>query len=919
MFRIFMATSCTLLLGVVAHAQEVRSPIHERFASNEADEPVSFRQHVIPLLGRLGCNGRACHGSFQGQGGFRLSLFGYDFEADHNALTAGSAPRVDRDDPESSLMLQKPTLTISHKGGKRLEPGSWQYRVLMQWIRDGAKNDASEKLRFDHLSVEPSTLVFREPNETKPIKVIAHWSDGTAEDVTDLARFRSNDDSIVTISDHGVVTATGKGDTHVVAFYDNGVKPVQVILPVSDQLGARYPNVPTPTKIDALVVAKLRQSGIAPSDLCTDLEFLRRVSLDLTGSLPAPTEIEAFLADQSPDKRSRKIDELLQRPSYIAWWTTKLCDLTGNNGLFREARFGADYSHQWYDWIYRRVQENLGYDKIVSGIVLSVSRQPGQSFDDYNKEMSSYFTKEHPADFSKRATMPYYWARLNATKPEDKALGFSYSFLGVRLQCAQCHKHPFDQWTKRDFEQFTAFFPRIVYGTRPEDRAAYAKMEDVWKPMVDPVKGKPLDAILESQVREGTVIPWRELFVTKPGNPGNPKAASKPEPAKTPAKPPAKQAAKAPPRPKPVTAKLFNEQAITLDPSVDPREILLKWMLRPDNPYFARAFVNRVWSNYFNVGIVEPPDDMGLANPPSNAALLDYLADGFRQHHYDMKWLHREITMSRTYQLSWKPNDTNRLDTRNFSRAWPRRLPAEVAVDAISQATAATEALPAWRERVNQRAIGTGAGFSPRNKTKSGYALTVFGKPDRVFNCDCERSGEPGLLQTLFMLNDNEIQSLLNRKDGWISELTRRLGPPARPAQPVPGIDPKEAAAQVKVVANLKRRIGELKKAGKEEDAQALQRVLRAAQNNPPQPPVPKDGPKAKEIAKAAPASGQRAQPAEEQKLIREAYLRTVSRPPSDKELALARQYLKDSKSTALGMRDVLWALLNTNEFIANH
>jgi hypothetical protein len=884
-----------LWLAGPALAEEVTPPPSQRFAAEDGKETASFQRHVLPLMGRLGCSGRACHGSFQGRGGFRLSLFGYDFQKDHEALTAKDALRVDLKEPAESLILQKPTLTMQHKGGKRMEPGSWQYHLLLRWVRAGAKNDASDTIRLVKLSVAPEQHVFHKAGEKLPLRVIAHWSDGTAEDVTELARFRSNNDAVAAIDESGVVTAAGKGDTHVVAFYDNGVTPIPVVFPVSDLAGASYPDVPAPTKIDQLVGAKLRQCGIVPSELVGDAEFLRRVSLDLTGTLPTAAEIEAFLADGSADKRTRKIDELLSRPAYAMWWATRLCDYTGNSGLYREPRFGQDYFRQWYEWVHRRVQENVGYDKIVAGMVLATSRKPGQSLEDYSREMSSYLRADDPADFSRRETMPHFWSRLTIEDPKEKALSFSYSFLGVHLQCAQCHKHPFDQWTQKDFQQFTVFFDRIVYGTPLEDRERYVKMVEAVSPTPDGKGGKAAEAALATLAREGKVVPWHEVYIAPPGDTGKIKGVIKP-PAKQ--KPAARRTVK---------PKLLGDAELPADAPADLRGVLMTWLRRPDNPYFARAFVNRVWANYFNVGIIEPPDDLSLANPPSNAALLDYLTKGFVEHGYDMKWLHREIVTSRTYQQSWKPNDTNRLDARNFSHALPRRIHAEVLYDAIYQATASQQEIAVWQGQPEQRSIGAGMAANPKARGKYGNVLAVLGKPERRSNCDCERSNDPSLLQTLFLLNDREIQAMLTRPGSWVALLAQEHNPKPKPVKGDPGAgkikqgppSPEDQAARARVIANLERRIRELQKAGQDEDAASLRRVLQVVQQNASQ---------AKTHA-----------PQDEQRLIREAFLRTVSRAPTDKESALARDYFKESPSLDAGVRDLLWALINTDEFLVNH
>ncbi|WP_406700640.1 DUF1549 and DUF1553 domain-containing protein [Singulisphaera sp. Ch08] len=807
---------------------ELVRPVKDRFAVPEVEEVPDFQRHILPLMGRLGCNARACHGSFQGQGGFRLSLFGYDFKMDHDALLKEGSARVDRDDPEASKIIQKPTLAIPHKGGKRMDEESWQYRMLVRWIDQGAKG-VTNPAHFERLDVTPTEVVFAREGEQVPLKVVAHWSDGSQEDVTCISRFRTNDESIAEVDQDGLITSKGKGDTHIVAFYDNGLAVTQILSPVSEQVGPKYPDVPTSTKVDELVVNKLRKLGVVPAELCSDSEFLRRVSIDMTGTMPAPDEVNAFLADASPKKREQKVDELLSRPTYAAWWTNKLCDITGNSPRALQMQVNTDQpSRFWYEWIYRRVEENTPYDQLIAGIVTASSRKPGQSYEEFIKEESSYFRAEDPPAYSERETMPYFWARRNMRQPEEKALGFSYSFLGVRLECAQCHKHPFDQWTQDDFKQFTEFFRPIRYAVGPEkeSREVVKKLTEELG-LAKTTNGGERRRILEKQMKKGNPIPWQEVFVTK----GNRNAGRR-----------GQENAPKNGGGRVATPKLLGGDEVSLASVKDPREPLMEWMRNKENPYFARAFVNRVWANYFGKGIINPPDDMNMANPASNEALLDYLAKGFLSHNFDMKWLHREIALSDTYQRSWKTNETNRLDERNFSRAMVRRLPAEVLIDAVTQSTASSTDLIKLASAGTDRAIGSkGSGsYRPGNNQ---YAGKVFGRSTRDTNCDCNRSDEPNLLQSIYLQNDQEVLASIVRPKGWLGEVLR----PAR-----------------------------------KED---------------------KD----------------KATPIDSEKMIREAYLRTLGRNPAENEVAIALDHLKQVKNEGDGLRDLLWALLNTKEFITNH
>jgi hypothetical protein len=451
------------------------------------------------------------------------------------------------------------------------------------------------------------------------------------------------------------------------------------------------------------------------------------------------------------------------------------------------------------------------YDKIVEGIVLAVSRKAGQSYEDYCKEMSSYFRSANPADFTARETMPYFWSRRALGKPEERALSFAYAFLGVSLQCAQCHKHPYDQWTKQDFDQFALFFAGVRYGS--SHRAEIQAMKKEVGLTGDEDSGAYKRQFVQL-LQSGKLLPFKE--VTVPLN----QKARRPAPSK---KGPASRV---------ITPKLLGGEEVVNNDYPDPRQPVMEWVREEENPYFARAFVNRVWATYFSTGIIDPPDDLNLANPPSNPALLDYLADGFVKSGYDMKWVHREIANSQTYQRSWRPNETNRHDERNFSKSVLRRLPAEAAYDAIVLATASDEALKTLHANPTAtRAIGVSSCYASA-RDGSNYAVALFGKPPRTINCDCERSSEPSLLQTVYVRNDGEVLKLLDRKDGWLQQIARST-------------------------------------ASKEE-------------------------------------------------LIRQAYLRTLGRLPDEREASVAKEPVATGSDMRVGMRDLLWALINTKEFMVN-
>jgi hypothetical protein len=732
-------------LGLLAVAITVRSlgaeavtpSADSRFAVEKVDETPSFQRHVAPLLGRLGCNSRSCHGSFQGRGGFRLSLFGYDFQQDHTALTEQKGDegqlRVDVREPEASLILLKPILVRDHEGGRRFAEDSWQYRLLHRWVEAGARRESPQRLQ--HLEVQPREIVFAEAGQTAKLQVVATWDDGTREDVTCLCRFQVNDDGVAAIDGDGQVKALTAGDTHVVAFYDNGTAVTDVLLPYRP---ASAPLPAAASRIDQLIQQKLEKLGLDISPLSGDTEFLRRVRIDLTGTLPSPDEVRTFLADTTAGKRSRKIDELLNSPEYAAWWANRFCDYWGNHPQRQgDGQVGQQVADQWYHWVRARLEENTPYDQLVARVMLANGRESSTtSYAEYAAEMSSYFRENETADFSRRETMPHYWARSNLQKPEDRAIDVAHAFLGLRLHCAQCHKHPYDRWTQQDFQGFANLLRGVRYGVAPDSAEDYQRLAKAVGIGSPPAQGANVTRELIDQAQQGRTIPFREVYAENT-----------------------------------VTGEqvvILGERQPVGEAGADPRQVIYEWIRREDNAYFVAAIVNRVWAAYFHRGLVDPPDDLNAANPASHRQLLDELCRGFVDHGYDLKWLHRQIANSETYQRTWRPTGNNANDSRNYSHSIARRLPAEVVYDALAQSSAADDQIEQVRHDLTRRAIGRLSLLMTGT-----YAMRVFGKPDRLVACDCERNDEITLLQFVFLQNDPLVYQRLDQS-GWLKRVQDR-------------------------------------------------------------------------------------------------------------------------------------------------
>lgn len=750
-------------------------------ASAAAPESPLFSRHVVPVLSKLGCNSGGCHGMVQGRGGFRLSLFGVDPQLDHERMLKEMVGRrLNLTNPDASLLLLKATGQVPHEGGRRTSVGNADYQILRNWIAAGARLNALEQSRVERFVVTPSLRTSR-PGERFTLSVQAYFADGSQEDVTALCAFDVGNREVAEVDRDGQVRVVGVGDTALIARYPGQVGiATLVVMPVEQ--ATNFPKVQEHNFIDRHILARLRIVNVHPSELCDDATFLRRVTLDVTGALPTSAEVRAFLDDKNPDRRSKKIDELLARPDYAALWATRFMDTLRVTG-FAQATFPPVVAEEYraYEWLRARLAENTPYDELVERILTATSRE-GRSLEEWAAEAVAV-TKEEidgkPAQtYAARRTLDIFWKRRMAADV-DHAIRMGHAFLGLRLQCAQCHRHPHDVWTQDDLLSFANFFMRIPHFSDIGNPRAKAEAEVV---TLQKQKAKELPA--KGQSLFGKQFGDREIWVltskdlTGAGTKGGRSffgGAGKGSGFATVSSPLGTQSSKE-------LRFLGEKEAVPTPPDdgADRRALVMAWLRRPDNPYFARAIVNRIWAHYLGRGIIDPPDDLSPLNPPSHPELLQELCDGFIKNKYDLKWLHRTIMNSRTYQQSSATNDSNRHDHRNFASFAIRRLPAEVLLDAYDQAVGVKLGFgkdrkpPSIPEGI--RLLEGGALFY-RGDSSTSFALTTFGRPERDVEvvCDCERDNQATMLQALYLANHPHARQKLAAPEGQLARIMKQF------------------------------------------------------------------------------------------------------------------------------------------------
>ncbi len=643
-----------------------------------AEEAISFELDVLPIITARGCNTGACHGKQRGQNGFQLSLLGFDADFDYAALTQNArGRRVFPAAPERSLLLQKPTGESPHGGGQRLERGDADYELIRRWIAQGMPRRIEGEPRLERVTVEPTDLLMA-PGEEKPLRVTAFYSDGSSRDVTARTSFQSNESAIVAVDPRGVIQAGPiPGETAIMSRYMNVIAVTNVAIPLAGEVPAEvYEKLPRNNFIDDLVWRKLQSLRITPSEPVDDAKFLRRAHLDIIGCLPTPEEARAFLADASPDKRVKLVDSLLERPEYADHWANKWTDLLRPNPY----RVGIKAVFNYDNWIREQFRENRPYDQFVRDLLSAQG-----------------------STWRNGATVLFRDRR----EPAEVTTMVSQLFLGVRLECAKCHHHPFEKWGQEDFYSFAAYFARVGR------------------------KGTGLSPPISGS---------EEMVLTaKKGSVEHPLTGET-----------------LPPRP------LFGE-ALSVEEAADPREALAAWIASDQNEFFARVQVNRVWADLMGRGIVDPVDDLRTTNPPTNEPLLAALTQEFRDQKYDLKKLIRTIATSHVYALSSVPSERNTADTRNYSRHYRQRLRAEVLAGAIDDITGVPTSFDAMPPRSRPNQIWT-------HRVNSLF-LDTFGRPDPNQDPPCERTSDSTVTQTLHLMNAPAIHAKATSDTGLPARL----------------------------------------------------------------------------------------------------------------------------------------------------
>jgi hypothetical protein len=633
---------------------------------------VDFATEIVPILSRYGCNSGGCHGKASGQNGFKLSLFGFDQAADYDALVKEArGRRVFPAAPDRSLILMKAVAATPHGGGARFDKESQPYKLLRGWIDSGAPPAKPDAPRVVRLEVTPREQVMGK-NGQQQLAVEAIYSDGARRDVTRQAQYATNLDVVGTVNETGRVQAHGQsGEAAIMARFMGYVAVFRAIVPHGDPL-AEIPNFQPKNYIDELAAAKWKKLGLLPSPACDDATFIRRVSVDLCGRLPTADEARAFLDDTSADKRDKLIDRLLDSPHYPAYFAMRWGSILRNSRLA-----GADQAaYAFHNWIKDQIARNRPYDELVRGVVAA------------------------SGEWQDAPAINWYWQSRDDQLHQVTA-DTAQVFLGIRLQCAKCHHHPYERWGQEDYYGLAGFFTRLgrkSFGQPP-----------------------PYFAAANSQTGEK-----------------NPLTDRTPEP------------------------KFLDGEYGKFTPEDDPRHALVDWMTKPENPFFARVMVNRLWGHFMGRGLVHEVDDLRESNPPSNPELLDALAKDFVDHKFDVKHMIKLIVSSRVYQLSCEPTAANKDDRQNFARFYARRFIAEVLHDALDQ-TCGT--------RTNFGGVAsTARAVDLPHEGFGSYFLDTFDRPRRVTGCECERSSGATLAQVLLLANSDEIENKIGSGEGRVAK-----------------------------------------------------------------------------------------------------------------------------------------------------
>jgi hypothetical protein len=645
-------------------------------SDNAADSPVSFVNDIMPVLTKAGCNSGVCHAKAGGgQNGFELSLLGFEPAEDYSHLTReGRGRRLFPAAPDQSLLLQKVSGRIPHGGGIRLQPESRGYRLIRTWIEQGTPDTAATDPVLESVEVQPAHGVL-EMQSQQQLKALAKYSDGSVRDATELALFESNDDAMAEVTDTGLVSAAEiPGKVAVMVRYQGKVAVYGGSIPlgalVADELESK-------NFIDELVFANLRRIGIPPSPVCDDATFLRRVSLDIAGRLPTVVEAQAFLANHASDKREQAIASLLRSPDYADYFANKWTSLLKNR---RDDASDITSNFAFHAWVRDSLLANISYDQIVRELLAATGTVIS------NPSVAWY---------------------KRVKDPKQQLEDVAQLFLGVRLQCAQCHHHPFERWSQDDYYGLSAFFSQV--GRKPTS-----------------TRGEDL------------IFHRRGIAAAKNAKTG-----------------------------KSLKPTALGESVGAISADEDPRLRLADWMSSEENRFFAKSLVNRYWKHFFKRGLIEPEDDIRDTNPSTNPELVAALENYFVDSGFDLKELVRAITSSNAYQLSAMPNEHNSVDRQNYSRYYPKRLQAEVLLDAIDHLTGATT-------NFANLPVGTRAIALPDNSyNRASPFLAVFGRPESASVCECERVQSASLAQSLHLMNAAEIKAKLATVGGRADRLAK--------------------------------------------------------------------------------------------------------------------------------------------------